>query len=74
MGYVIPEDCFLHDLERVSWSGEARWRSADGRRIYTWDRLHGEVEVFNQRGRHLGVLDPNGLPIKPAVKGRSIDV
>jgi len=53
-----------------------RWSSADGKRIYTWDALHGEVEVFNRRGRHLGVVDavtgiPNG---KEAVPGRVIDV
>jgi hypothetical protein len=30
--------------------------------------------VFNQRGRHLGVLDPRGRPIKDAVKGRRINV
>ncbi|NOQ34701.1 MAG: hypothetical protein GQ569_02265 [Methylococcaceae bacterium] len=40
---------------------------------YTWDSLHGEIEVFNKRGRHLGVADPiTGKLIKPAVKGRKI--
>jgi hypothetical protein len=39
----------------------------------TWDSLHGEVEVFNKRGRHLGVVDPiSGEFLKPAVKGRKI--
>lgn len=42
-------------------------------RYYTWDSLHGEVEVFNKRGRHLGVICPvTGEFIKPAVKGRKI--
>jgi len=36
--------------------------------------MHGEIEVFNRRGRHIGVLDPLGRPIKDAVKGRRIDV
>nr|WP_298115585.1 colicin E3/pyocin S6 family cytotoxin [uncultured Pseudomonas sp.] len=41
---------------------------------YTWDALHGEVEVFNRRGRHIGVADPvSGLMIKPAVRGRKIN-
>lgn len=45
------------------------------KRIYTWDGLHGEIEVFNNRGRHLGVLEPvNGMLIKPAQKGRKINV
>ena len=30
--------------------------------------------MFNKRGHHLGVLDPNGEPKKDAVKGRKIDV
>ena len=27
-------------------------------RQYTWDSQHGEVEVFNKAGAHLGVADP----------------
>lgn len=75
MGEAIPEYSFLHLLERVKRYGEQRWQSYNGKRIYTWDRLHGEVEVYNARGRHLGVLDPvSGRQIKPAVPGRKIDV
>lgn len=56
-------------------NGNKLWRSLDGDRYYTWDSLHGEIEVFNRRGRHLGAADPaTGRVIKPAVKGRSIDV
>ena len=55
--------------------GEQRWRSHDRKRIYTWDSLHGEIEVFNSRGYHLGVLDQiEGRLIKSAVKGRKIRV
>ncbi|WLS78994.1 colicin E3/pyocin S6 family cytotoxin [Erwinia pyri] len=40
---------------------------------YTWDSMHGEIEVFNKRGMHLGVVDPvTGIIIKPAVRGRKI--
>jgi len=40
---------------------------------YTWDSLHGELEIFNKNGRHLGVADPiTGMLIKPAVRGRKI--
>ncbi|EPS3420259.1 colicin E3/pyocin S6 family cytotoxin [Vibrio fluvialis] len=43
------------------------------KRYYTWDSLHGELEVFNKNGCHLGVACPTtGLMIKPAVKGRRI--
>lgn len=45
-----------------------------GRRLYTWDGLHGEFEVFTARGQHLGTVDATGRYTKPAVKGRKIDV
>jgi hypothetical protein len=55
--------------------GQQRWTSDGGRRLYTWDRLHGEVEVFNGRGKHLGVMHAiSGDWIKDAVPGRSINV
>ena len=72
----IPKPSILDDFDYLgAFSGERRWRSKDGNRLYTWDSLHGEVEVFNKRGRHLGTIDPvHGNLIKPAVKGRTIDV
>jgi hypothetical protein len=43
--------------------------------LYTWDPLHGEIEVFTVRGRHVGVIDPlTGQQIKPAKKRRRIRV
>ncbi|WP_122447853.1 colicin E3/pyocin S6 family cytotoxin [Pseudomonas viridiflava] len=55
--------------------GERRWRSPCGRRLYTWDAFHGEIEVFSSRGKHLAVLHGvTGENIKDAVKGRCIDV
>jgi hypothetical protein len=45
------------------------------RRLYTWDALHGHVEAFNLRGRHVAVLDAfTGATIGEAVLGRRIDV
>ena len=55
-------------------NGRKRWKSKDGKRLYTWDSLHGEIEVFNDRGRHLAVYSPDGDCIKGAVKGRKINV
>jgi len=56
-------------------NGRRRWRSPDGKRLYKWDALHGEIEVFNARGKHLGALDPlTDLVVKDAVRGRKIDV
>ena len=72
----IPKPSILDECKYIGVrSGQKRWRTLNGKRIYTWDSLHGEIEVFNNRGKHLGVVNPQtGLPIKPAVKGRKIDV
>ena len=67
------EASILDAYERVA--GRKRWRSTDGSRLFEWDALHGEVEVYNARGWHLGVIHPvTGDWIKSAVKGRRIDV
>jgi len=58
-----------------AFNGKRRWGSADGRRLYEWDDLHGEIEGYNKRGKHIGVLHAvTGTLIKPAVRGRTIDV
>jgi hypothetical protein len=71
----VPEDSrFIKGLEYLGCpSGRRRYRTRD--RIYEWDSLHGELEVYNNRGRHLGVVDAGtGEMIKPPVRGRRIDV
>ncbi|NJM12882.1 MAG: hypothetical protein HC889_14330 [Synechococcaceae cyanobacterium SM1_2_3] len=72
----IPKPSFLDSCDAIGAYGNVkRWRSKDGSRIYTWDSLHGEIEVFNKRGYHLGVIDAvHGHIIKEAVRGRKIDV
>ncbi|MEN5047120.1 S-type pyocin domain-containing protein [Pseudomonas koreensis] len=36
-----------------------RWKDAKGRRIYEWDSMHGELEVYRASdGTHLGAFDP----------------
>ena len=72
----IPKPSFLDDCDYLGFvHGERRWRSKNRKRLYTWDGLHGEVEAFNARGRHLGSFDPiTGALIKTAVQGRKIDV
>ncbi len=45
------------------------------KRFFEWDHTHGDVEVYDGRGRHLGSADPNtGTMTKPAVPGRSITI
>ena len=72
----IPKPSILDGCTRLgAFGGERRWRSPKGDRLYTWDSLHGEIEVFNARGRHLGVIEPvTGQLVKDAVRGRKIDV
>jgi putative cytotoxic protein len=72
----VPTPSFLDSCEPMgARGGRKRWRRQDLKRIYTWDEIHGEIEVFNERGHHVGVLDGRtGKMIKPAVPGRRIDV
>ncbi len=72
----IPRPGFLDTCDYPGYiEGERRWRNARGTLRYTWDDLHGEVEVFNTRGEHQGVVDAvTGRPVKPARKGRTIRV
>lgn len=56
-------------------SGRKVWKSTDGKRLYSWDEKHGEIEVFNSRGKHLGSAHKvTGEIFKEAVKGRNLDV
>jgi hypothetical protein len=74
-GKPIPKPSFLDGCIYIgAVNNKKRWKSEDGKRLYTWDSLHGEIEVYNDRGKHLAVLSPDGLLIKDAVKGRKIDV
>ena len=71
-----PTPCFLDECLALGFvHGSRRWRSVSGKRLYTWDDLHGEVEVFTARGVHLGAADAiTGVLFKLPVKGRKIDV
>lgn len=71
----IPQGGFLATQERLPRRVPPRWRSSDGDRLWEWDSLHGHIEGYNRRGRHIGVFDPRtGERIGEAVKGRRIDV
>ena len=57
MGVPRPSPCFLDQMVSLgAFGGKKRWRSADGRRLYEWDDLHGEIEGYNKRGEHIGVF------------------
>ena len=43
------------------------------RQYYEWDHTHGDIEVYDRKGIHLGSADPSsGKIYKPAVPGRTI--
>lgn len=74
MHKVPPVVGFVTTLRRVPWEGQKRWMDRAGTRLYTWDELHGEFEVFTRQGHHLGAANPDGALVKPPKKGRRIDV
>ena len=58
---------------KVPGKGRARWKSPDGD-ILEWDSQHGDVEVYNKRGKHKGSANPDtGKMTKDPVPGRTID-
>mgnify|MGYP003337888054 FL=1 len=72
----VPRPSFLDLCERLGYiHGERRWRHPYKDWILTWDSLHGEIEAFNHRGRHVAVLDSmTGAAIKDHRPGRRIRV
>lgn len=73
-GLPIPVPSILDGLPVVGIeAGRKVYKDNIENLYYTWDSMHGEIEVFNKRGMHLGVVDPvTGITIKPAVRGRKI--
>lgn len=71
---AIPKPSILDDLRVVGIEGGRKVYKDEAEGVfYTWDSLHGEVEVFRKSGVHIGVVDPiTGVLIKPAVRGRRI--
>lgn len=47
--------------------------SGNKRRFYQWDNTHGDIEVYDRRGKHLGSMDAaSGAMTKPPEKGRDL--
>ena len=75
MGYIPkPKNCYLNKFNKYKVIN-GRQVYTSGRLLYSWDELHGEIEVFDKRGYHLGALDAiDGTQIKPPKKGRCLNV
>jgi hypothetical protein len=67
---------FLSKLKRtnVRWKKEQIYYEKVNERYYHKDPLHGEIEEYDKRGKHIGVLTPLGEkhPKKGAVKEKTI--
>lgn len=74
MGKSVPKTGFVERLARLKHASHARWTNKDRTRYFEWDPLHGEFEVYDAQGWHLGAVDENGKLVKHAKKGRRIDV
>ncbi len=47
--------------------------TGSNRQFYQWDNTHGDIEVYDSRGNHLGSMHAiTGAMYKPAVPGRTI--
>lgn len=47
--------------------------SGKGKQYYQWDYTHGDIEVYDRNGIHLGSMEPNtGIMHKPPVPGRTL--
>ncbi|MCL2087465.1 MAG: colicin E3/pyocin S6 family cytotoxin [Oscillospiraceae bacterium] len=69
-----PKPCFLDTMVKAFVDGDTQVYKMNDK-FYTWDGLHGEIEVFNKRGCQIMIYDANGnLKNKPFKKGRKIDV
>ena len=67
-----PKPCYIDQFQFYKViDGRKVYRSKD--RYYSWDEFHGEIEVFNKRGYHLGAVDAvTGVQIKEAKRGRRL--
>lgn len=75
-GVPRPSPCFLDGMEPCGApDGRKRWRNSRHNRYYEWDDVHGHIEAYNKRGRHIAVLHAvTGEVIGSAVPGRRINV
>lgn len=62
--------------ELLPYRGSTRTNNMSGkdRRYYEWDHTHGDIEIYNQLGRHIGSMHPQtGVIHKAPVAGRKLD-
>jgi hypothetical protein len=75
MPFPVPKDCnALEGLPRQVRANQRIWIDKQAKRMFAWDHTHGEIEVYNLQGKHIGVIDCDFNILKPAVHGRYVNV
>lgn len=75
MPVTRPRPGFLDKQVKLHRDGGQRWRNEERTRLYEWDDLHKEIEVYDKRGFHLGTLNAvTGRKEKGPKRGRRINV
>ena len=73
MPYVAkPKPCYMDQFEFYKVIDGRKVYRGNGR-LYSWDELHGEIEVFNKQGWHLGALDAKTGELIKQARNRKVD-
>ncbi len=68
------ESIFWRNLKPHKGKTKSNGKTGKRKRLYEWDHTHGEIEVYDRNGKHLGALDPiSGKMTKGPEPGRTID-
>lgn len=63
------------DLDNVKGMDRKTSGSGKNKKYYEWDHTHNDIEVYDNKGRHLGSMDlTTGKMYKPPVPGRTINI
>lgn len=82
-GVLVHNTCRIKNItkqESVVWKSFNNYKNGikttgkgSGKKYYDWDHTHNDIEVYDNKGRHLGSMNPITRKMyKPAVKGRKI--
>lgn len=77
---ILSKDSYIwrnspHHRKLDGYPTRTNGQTGKHKRYYQWDNRHGEIEVYNHNGKHLGARDPlTGHWVKPKSPGRTIPV
>ena len=69
------ESSVWNSFDKIKGSSRRTSGSGKNKKYYEWDYTHNDIEVYDNKGNHLGSMNPEtGEMYKEAVKGRKIRV